>query len=235
MIDFIFWSYISFVLFDNLFIIFRKYNFGNRDIGNYLSIIHAVPVIILHTYFVFYYNIHNLVGWYNLSYGLTLGYGIIDLINIFTFVDNFNYALTMILHHVLLITSMFYGFYITNFFDPEKSYYLSLGLLSEISTPLLNYIQIKKGNVALWLKYLFVFVYFLCRPINLSYLTYYTYFNIGPLNPITIIAYMITSLNYYWFYRIWLKTIMVEQEYNDAIKLLKSDIKDNNQKLIDKL
>lgn len=233
MIDFLTWGILSYILFDNLLIILLKLKFQKRDIGNYLGILHATIVVLLHTMFLLNYEINNIpVNWYSLSYGFTLGYGILDLINIFEYTDNFNYAMTMIFHHVLLIISMVYAYYITNMLDANRSIYISMGLMSEISTPLLNWIQIKKGNVQLWLKYMFVFLYLICRPINFTYLTYISYIHFGGYSGLSIISYMLTSLNYYWFYRIWLKTIMVEKEYNEAIKLLKPNgTKDDNERL----
>lgn len=228
MIDILFFSVLSCCWFDNLFRVLVKFKFSPKNANFIVSTIHAVLIVLFHTYlmifsrpekslFVIPNQLTDHLGTYNLAYSLCLGYAIADSIRLF---DLSGTNLMMLFHHLLMGMAAILSFYVTNFTYTFHPWYISLGHLSEISTPLLNYIQYRHGKVALWLKYSFAFIYLLCRPVNLTYLSYIGYQKYGLYSILTTTCIMLTLLNYFWCYRIYLKSMDLEEEYKQGMKLL---------------
>jgi len=241
MIVLISFSIINYLLFYYFYKALRLKWTDSRSSGYIISTVHAIGTSIGYLYLLwsFYHScsFQTLKENYNILHSFSIGYAAVDLMNLiedFVYRDDAkttSYFATIASHHIFILIGNSASYYITNHINSSLSWYMSLAYLAEISTPILNYIQYYRGNVSIKLKLAFMVLYFICRPVSYTYLSLAITYKFGTFSPITIMIVQLTMLNYYWFYRIYLKS-----QDNDTIENDTNDIlvqNDANDILVD--
>ena len=219
MIDFIIFSFLCYIFFECIRIISIKgYQQTCLNTGYHLSLINASMVVFIHLMLMLLFDPLNyhLITYYNFVLAVNLAYAIVDVRNMFDTNREYitesgkvpskrrmRYYASMIFHHFLMMSLSILSFYIINYLDLEYGWIVSLGYQTEISTPLLNYLQLYESNS--YLKILFAIIFFVCRPVNLTYLWYRVGVEFGYLSMLCICVGAAGLLNYYWFYKIYLR------------------------------
>lgn len=176
--------------------------------GNIYSMIHATLVSLIHLYLLVPSFPMYRRELYLVVYSLSLTYVLIDYIHLFENSSEYKPMLwkMFLFHHLAMFGFVLLGMYDTLYqYESGNGFYHSLGFLTEISTPLLNHIQIQHGRVSMFEKKMLAYIYFWCRPVNLTYMCYITSHLYGLYSPISLMVYAVTLLNYHWFYRIHYK------------------------------
>lgn len=152
----------------------------------------------------------DLVYMYILS--LTLTYSFFDLEKLSSGGELLKNSKIILFHHIGMFSAIVVNMSLFLFKMREYEYLLCLGFLSELSTPLLNYLKIRHHNknpAPVWMYRIFIAVYFFCRPVTLSYIMHgirekidegkdYT----SHLNTLLAITISFLLLNLGWFYLI---------------------------------
>lgn len=218
MLDFIVFALLSYIALDYCrMLCIHTYNQPCFRTGYIVSSIHAVPLVVAHLILMYYFNSsdYNRLTYYNAVLGWNLAYAIVDVRNMYDTnreyieqngkltMKKLNYFATMVFHHFLMMGLAVLSVYLINYKDLRYGWQVSQGYSTEISTPILDYIHLyNDGPIA---KICFALVFFLCRPLNLTHLTYFGYTEFGLVSPFTLAVGTACVLNYYWFYKIYLK------------------------------
>lgn len=234
MFDFLIFSVLGYLFFDYVRIQSLRHR-SYLNTGYFLSTIHVCPLVIGHFIILLLFDPSNyqLITFYNLLIGWNIGYAIVDLKNMYqTRIEKsegkppnkrrLRYFASMVFHHFLMIMLACCSFAIVNFDSLDHGIYVTMGYLCEVSTPFLNYIQYHKNDCNRFCQILFAFIFFWCRPVNLSYIWYYgAYQKYGFYSPFSLGTAAVTLLNYYWFYRIYLKGKRMIEEITDEQPITK--------------
>ena len=113
----------------------------------------------------------------------------------------------ILMHHIGLFITVVLNITLFLTGDTRYTFLIYLGFMSELSTPFLNYLKIRYHHQkpAPYLHYkLFAILYFLCRPVTLSYISYQIYHQLDWLSVNFLTTSFISSiffliLNLYWF------------------------------------
>ncbi len=181
----------------------------NRSL--YISSIHAISINIYYLYRVYLFLSQESfppitwIHFYILS--LTISYSLFDLKLYQKHTSVFKKDVIMVFHHLSMILGTLICIYLALIQCDMFEWQIALGFLSELSTPILNYIRLQRRMGKIVSKYLqifFLIVYFICRPLNFSYLTIFSYQSIGwrhfPLAIGTYLCLFFLIINSYWFY-----------------------------------
>jgi len=220
----IFLDTIFFILIKRLYLYNKIDKIDNNiqlHFSKHLSTLHAVIVNIVHLFLLLsaydpYFDQYRLNG-YNWIFSWSLAYVLIDFYHLWECRNEYrkSFYVSIVFHHFLMLFALLYSFYSIHILNDQYEWYISIGFLTELSTPLLNYIQINHGKVNLMTKKFFAFLYFWCRPVNLTYLSIISYYRFGTYAPFSLICYLLAILNFYWFYMIHYKIIESERESTD--------------------
>lgn len=197
--------------------------FQNELLGDYdehiqnshTSTLHAVYVCACYLSYIFWKSYRLLP--LNLATGASIAFSLYDIPYYIKHFKHKTYYKYMIFHHLILIGASIGTYYCGKNYhisDPDYMNVVAMSFLSELSTPLLNYIQMYHGDVHILIKVFFTILYFLVRPVNLSYTTYYIVNKFGLFHGFTVLAVLITSLNCIWFVQI-LKKLRKHIQKND--------------------
>ncbi len=166
-----------------------------------VSTLHASLTSIFNLYFLYTGNGSIL------SYQLVIGYSIGYYLDATTLKkkNGLGLGFSILYHHLHVI-----GFSVINYINVTlyPGYYetiISLLYLSELSTPLLNYIQYYHGVVSYRIKMVFLCIYLVCRPVNIAYVIYRLLQFLGPYHPLLLGSYAFMLLNCYWLRKIYNK------------------------------
>lgn len=242
MYDFLFFTISGYIFFDLVRLYLIKHQNSYLHIGYYLSIIHASLLVLVHSSLLFYFDASNfhLITLHNMCLGWNFSYAIVDLRNMYdTGLDyiqtegsppsykKLRYFASMVFHHILMMILALLSMWTINYDNLSYGFYVSLGYLTEVSTPILNYIQLYQSATPPWCKILFAFIFFWCRPVNLTYIWYHGgYKSYGLLSPFSIGIAAVAALNYYWFYKIYLRGKRMIEEIKDEHGLTLPDVLD---------
>ena len=191
-------SFYGFRFFDNYI---KKFGYDDKNSQLFYGIAHSIYLGTLSVCYLS--NIINNSLWYKLC-GISLGYTLYDLKH---YKNNKSYD--MLIHHYLMITGFMYPIFMNlNLVDSTELYpeMLSKIYLCEFSNiPLslsffLYYNNKTHTNLFKFNSKCTLLSYFLLRIVNFTSITYTLYkLNVYPTYYFTG---LLTSLNYYWFYKI---------------------------------
>jgi hypothetical protein len=141
----------------------------------------------------------------NLACGASIAFSLYDIPYYIKHYSLKPYYKYMILHHLILLSGSVITYYcgiVYHISDPDFMTLVAGCYLSELSTPLLNYIQINHGNVGITTKIGFTVLYFIVRPLNLTHFTYKTLCKFGLFHFNSLLSLTLSALNYVWFVQI---------------------------------
>jgi len=178
--------------------------------GLYLSALHSTAVSIYYIFQCIFTDMPNFSPVQIFMLSWSFSYSLFDLKKLWDDNDLWHDHGAILLHHSCLSTSMLLLFYLIVNDQVNVVWIANIGFLSELSTPLLDYLKIKyylQEPVHRSLYIIFVALYFFCRPVMFCWLSYQLY----AINPDFInleynISFVISTiflvLNIKWFYTI---------------------------------